>query len=188
MASSSRFAPRCGHPDTDLGAAHHGEELFVEREVFGLDGDEDLLGDVGRRRVGVELLDDAGDERGRLDVFDLVDDETLAAHDPAPADVEDLHRRLELVLRDPEQVVVLFAGTHHLLAFDRLAHRGELVAAPRRELELGLVGGGAHRRSSRATTASDSPSRKSTSSWTSTLYSSGVTSPTHGAAHFSMCA
>ena len=70
------------HPDADLRPPGERQELLVELEVLGLDRDEDLLRDVGRRRVGVELLDDARDERRRLDVLDLVDDEALAPDDP----------------------------------------------------------------------------------------------------------
>ena len=95
-------------------------------------------------RVGVELLDDAGDERGRLDVFDLVDDEALAPDDAALAHVEHLHARFERVLGEADEVVVLLAGADHLLALDRLAHARELVADAGRELELELVGGVAH--------------------------------------------
>ena len=164
------------------------EELLVELAVLGLDRDEDLL--RHQRRVGVQLLDDAGDERGRFDVLDLVDDQALAADDPALADVEHLDARFELVLLDAEQVEVLFAARDHLLAFDGLADAAELVADARRELELELL-------------------RRPRSSASSSRFSTGIvlaveeveqlrdeigrtprgrSSPTHGAAHFSMCA
>ena len=85
------------------------EELLVELVIFGLDRDEDLLGHVFARRVGIELLDHARDERGRLDVFHLVDDQTLASDDAALADEEELHARFERILGEPDEVVVLLA-------------------------------------------------------------------------------
>ena len=89
--------------------------------------------------VAVELLEQPADELGRLDVLDLVDDEALAADDAALAHEEHLHRRLERVVDDPDEVVVLFLGVDHLLALDRLAHRDDLVAQPCRALELERV-------------------------------------------------
>ena len=50
------------------------------------------------------------------EVLDLVDDEALAPDHPARAHVEDLHRRLELVVGEADHVEVLVAVGHHLLA------------------------------------------------------------------------
>ena len=96
-----------------------------------------------------------GHERGRIDVFDLVDDQALAADDPAPAHVEHLDARFERVLFDAEEVEVLLAARDHLLALDRLAHARELVADARRELELELR----RRRRSSACRAASAPRR-----------------------------
>ena len=126
--------------DAHLGLAVQREQLLVELAVLGLDRHEDLAGDVFLRRVGVELFDDAGDERRRLDVFDLVDDEPLAADDSPLAHVEHLHARFEEVLVETDEVEVFLARRDHLLAFDRLADARELVAHAGRELELELVG------------------------------------------------
>ena len=140
VSRRSRLPPRCGTRMRTFASAVQREELLVELAVFGLDGDEDLLGEVVAGRVGVELLDDAGDERGRLDVFDLVDDEALAPDHSPLAHVEHLHARFERVLVEADEVEVFFARRDHLLAFDRLAHARELVAHSRGELELELVG------------------------------------------------
>ena len=98
VSSSSRLPPRCGTRMRTLEPRLRREELLVELEVLGLDRHEDLLGHVFTPRVGVELLDDPRDERRRLDVFDLVDDQTLAAHHAALAHEEQLHARFERVL------------------------------------------------------------------------------------------
>ena len=62
------------------------------------------------------------------------------------ADEEDLHRRLELVVGDPDDVELLGLLAHHLLALDGLADRGELVPQAGGPLELELVGRLGHER------------------------------------------
>ena len=79
-----------------------------------------------------------------MSVLDLVDDEALAPDDPALADVEHLHRRLELVVGDADHVDVLVALGDHLLLLDRPLHRRQPVAQAGRPLVLQLVGRGAH--------------------------------------------
>ena len=83
------------------------------------------------RRVVVELLD-------------LVEDEALPADDPPPSHVEDLDGRLQVVLRDADDVEVLVAVGHHLLLGDGLLHRRQPVPHAGRPLVLLLVGGGPH--------------------------------------------
>ena len=113
----------------------------------------------------------------------------LRPDDPAPPDEEDLHRRLELVVGDPDDVELLGLLPHHLLALDGLADRGELVAQPGRALELELVGRLRHERLEPADAPARSRRRGTTSSSsTRARYSSSVTACTHGATHFSMCA
>src|SRR5262249_11492343 len=68
----------------------------------------------------------------------------LAAHDPALADEEDLDGGLQVVLGDADDVEVLVAVGHHLLALDGLAHRGQPVPDPGRQLVLQAVGRGLH--------------------------------------------
>ena len=89
--------------------------------------------------AAVELLEQTTDELGAREVFDLVDDQPLAPDHAALPHEEHLHRCFELVFDDADGVVVLFLGVDHLLALDRLAHRHDLVAQPRRALELERV-------------------------------------------------
>ena len=70
------------------------------------------------------------------EVLDLVEDESVAPDDPAPTDVEDLHRRLQVVVGEADDVEVLVAVGDDLLALDRAAHRAEAVAQPGGLLEL----------------------------------------------------
>ena len=133
--------PPLRHPDPHLGSlAGEREELLVELALLGLDRHEHLARHVVGRRVAVELLEDAGDEVGLVDVLDLVDDEALAPGDPAAPHVEHLHRRFELVLGEPDDVEVLLLRADHLLALDDLAHREQLVPQPRRAFEVQRLG------------------------------------------------
>ncbi len=115
------------------------EELLVQLGVVGRVGHEDLSRDVGALEIAVELLEQATHQLGPADVFHLVDHETLAADDAALPNQEDLHGGLERVVDHPDGVVVLFLGVDHLLTFDRLAHRDDLVAQAGGALELELV-------------------------------------------------
>ena len=54
------------------------------------------------RVLTVELLEDAVDQASRREVLDLVEHEPLATDDAAPPDVEDLHRRLQLVVGEAD--------------------------------------------------------------------------------------
>ena len=67
----------------------------------------------------------------------------LAAHPPA-AHVEHLHRHLELVLLESEDVGVRAVTQHDGRLLERLAERDEVVAQPGRLLELHGVGCGLH--------------------------------------------
>ena len=80
-------------------------------------------------------------------------------------------------------------GADHLLALDDLAHREQLVPHPRRALELERFGRLVHLllepvedRRGVAVEERDQLLRRAAS------YSSWSIAPTHGAAHFSMCA
>ena len=79
-----------------------------------------------------------------LSVLDLVDDEALAPDDPTPPDVEDLHRRLQLVLGEADDIEVLGRVGHHLLALDGPPDGRQAVADAGRPLELEGGGGAAH--------------------------------------------
>ena len=139
VSCSSRFWPRSGTRTRDLRAADRGEPLLVERRVVDVDRHEHGLRDP-LRRVVVEALDHVAHQLRRGEVLDLVDDEALAADDPALAHEEHLDGGLELVVGDAEHVEVLRALGHHLLLLDRLLHAGEPVAQPGGLLELELAG------------------------------------------------
>ena len=81
---------------------------------------------------------------GGRQIFDLVDDETLAPDHAALAHEEDLHRGLELVVGDADHVDVLVAVAHDLLFLDGPAHTGQPVAQAGRLFELHAVRRGEH--------------------------------------------
>ena len=94
---------------------------------------------VGGRAV--DLLEEVLDEVAGGDVLDLVDDPAALAADPAAADVEDLHRRLERVLGEGDDVGVGAVAEHDRLLLHRALERLDVVAQPGRPLVL-LVGRG----------------------------------------------
>ena len=58
--------------------------------------------------------------------------------------MEDLHRRFERVLGDPDHVEVLGALGHHLLGLGRLVHDDDAVTQAGGPLELQMVRGVLH--------------------------------------------
>ena len=90
------------------------------------------------------LAERPGDEVGGTEVLDLLEDEALPPDDPSVADVEDLHRGVELGLGDPHDVEVLVGGANDVLVLAGEAGRLELVAQARRPLVLLGRGGPAH--------------------------------------------
>ena len=78
------------------------------------------------------------------DVLDLVDHEPLATDDPTLADVEDLHRGLELVVGDADHVDVLVALGDHLLLLDRPMHRSSRSRTRAARSYSSVVGGRLH--------------------------------------------
>ena len=135
--------PPAGHPELDRAAAQPGQPGPQTVGALGLDGQEHLAGDlIGP--VAVQLLGERGGQGGGVEGLDLVDHEPASAHHPAAADEEHLHRRLQVVLGEGGDVEVLGAGGDHLLALHGLADAGQLVAEPRRQLEVELLGGLAH--------------------------------------------
>ena len=142
-----------GHADLHAGAAQPAEPLGQRVDVRRQLGHEDLprhglagvvrrLGE--RRLLAVELREEPLDQRGRLGGLDLVDHPAALAADPAAAHVEDLHRGLQLVLGEGDDVGVRAVAEHHGLALHRPAQRAEVVAQPGGPLELQLLGGGLH--------------------------------------------
>ena len=114
VSSRLRLSPRCGHPEAHPAAAQLAEQLLVDVGVLGQLGDQHLLGHGLPRLADPGLLVDAAvDLQEELlhqlaggDRLDLVDDPAALAAHPAAADVEDLDRGLELVLREGDDVGV----------------------------------------------------------------------------------
>ncbi len=77
----------------------------------------------------------------RRDVLDLVHDPAALTADPAVAHVEDLDRRLELILGQRDHVAVGAVRQHHGLLLQRPLERLDVVAQPGRPLVL-LSGSG----------------------------------------------
>ena len=127
------------HADLDLRFTQLGQPPFVQLSFVGVEGHEHVLGDAQRRFLRVHTLEHAVDELRGRQVFDLVDDEPLAADDATLAHEEDLHGGFELVVGDADHVDVLVAVGHDLLLLDGAAHTGQPIAQPGRLLELHAV-------------------------------------------------
>ena len=108
----------------------------------------------------VDLRQHLQHELGRAQVLHLLGHEAPVPDHPAPAHVEDLHRRLQRVLGDADHVEVLGPLGHHLLGLGRLAGHDDAVAQAGGPLELEVLGGLLHLGSSRSSTGSVSPERK----------------------------
>ena len=137
--------------------------------------------------LGVEALEHLAHELAGRHVLHLVEDEALAAHHPAPAHVEDLHRRLQLVAGDADDVEVLGLLGDHRLLLDGLADAGQPVAQAGRPLELQGVGRLPHLPLEPADDGLGvAVEEVDQLAATSRSYSSSSISPTHGPVHFSM--
>ena len=150
VSARARLSPRCGtRTCTREPRSPHeplGQRVDVRRQL----GHEDLArhglarvvrGLRERRLFAVELREEPLDQRGRLGRLDLVDHPAALAADPAPAHVEDLDRRLQLVLGEGDDVGVRAVAEHDGLASPspgaarrgrRAAGRPARTPAPRR--------------------------------------------------------
>ena len=142
VSSRARFSPRRGTRRSTGLAPQPGQPGPQPVGALGQDGQEHLPGDLVAP-VAVQLLHEGGGQGG-VEGLDLVDHEPAPAHDPALADVEHLHRRLQVVLGKGGDVEVLGGRGHHLLALHGLADAAQLVAEAGRQLEVELLGGLAH--------------------------------------------
>jgi hypothetical protein len=145
------------HPQRDVGAAQPaqpvGERLAVGRQRRHQHLARDVVvalaeAEAGARRhppvdrgldvdlVAVGLGEELPDQLAGGEVLDLVDDVPPLPADPAAAHVEDLHRCLELVLGDPDDVGVGGVGEHDRLLLQRPLERADVVAQPGRPLVL----------------------------------------------------
>ncbi len=111
------------------------EEVEVGRQLRHEDAARHL------RAVGaVDLRHDQRHELGSREVLHLLGHEATVAHDAAAPHPEDLHRGLQRVLGQADDVEVLGAVGHHLLGLGRLVHRGDAVAQACGAFELQLLG------------------------------------------------
>jgi hypothetical protein len=131
------------NPELDRAVAQPGQPLGQGRLPVRADREQHLARDlVGP--LAVELLHERGRQRGRGEGLDLVNGEPAAADDPAPADEEHLHDRLQVVLGEGGDVEVVRGGRDHLLLLHGGAQAAELVAEPRGQLVVEPGGGVAH--------------------------------------------
>ncbi len=136
VRNSALRSPRWGTRIVTREPRRSSQPLLVEVEILRLDRNENLLRYALRWILAVELLEDAVDQPPRGEVLDLVENESVSSDDAAAADVEDLHRRFQVVVGEADDIDVLVAIGNDLLPFDRPAHGTEAVAQPCRLLEL----------------------------------------------------
>ena len=116
----------------------------VDADGLGLLGAFARGGGVVGRGLGVDLFEEAGDERGLVGVVGALDDPSAgAAHAPA-AHVEDVDGGVELVGGQGEDVGVGAVGQDDGVALEDGAQGGDVVAQPGGGLEVEGGGGAAH--------------------------------------------
>src|SRR3712207_26941 len=84
------------------------------------------------------------DQLARVDVLGLLRDPAALSADASATDVEDLHRDLERVLLESDDVRVGPVPEDHRLLLEGPVERPEVVAEPGRALEVQLRAGGVH--------------------------------------------
>ena len=120
--------------DGDLRAPHRAEPLGEDLVVGGVGGHQDLAGDLlvaGAVELSQEVLDGLGGG-----VVLLVDHPTALATDAPAPHVEDLHRGLQLVVRDAEEIGVHRLVEHHGGLLQHLLQRAQVVAQAGGVLEV----------------------------------------------------
>ena len=111
-------------------------EVGDDRIGVGGHGRDQNLAGHPRRRVGVDVDQDALHELGRGQVLGLVDEQGRPAHHLARADVEDLDGGLQLVTGQPEHIEVLGSLELHLAHGIGRPDRLQLVPEHRGPFEL----------------------------------------------------
>ena len=98
---------------------------------------------AGAGRVGIRAVPVV---RLEIEDFGAFQQEAVAAHEPAVAHHEDLHRSIgrALILRQRHIVDILQRGRHDLLLFGDTLRRLQAVAIERGQLELQVLSGAAH--------------------------------------------
>ena len=131
------------HPEVDPAAAQPGQPLGEGLGVVGEHGHEHLAGHALARLTAVDLLEQVLDDVGRRLGVALGDPAALSA-DATAADVEELHRDLELVLGEGEHVGVGGVGQHDRRLLEDPLERADVVAQAGGALEVELGGGRLH--------------------------------------------
>ncbi len=135
--------PPLRHCDVDRPLAHGGQPAAEEIEIGRRLGDQHPAWYLGADGP-VDLGQHETHELGCAEVLHLLGHKAAVADDPAPADVEDLHRRLQRVLGDADDIEVLGPLRHHLLGLGCLAGHRDAVPQAGGALELEGVGGIPH--------------------------------------------
>ena len=157
-----------GHVHRHGRAANLGQPLRNGVLLLGLNGDEHLARDCGRRRVrdvvhahgrhlgclpgpglvrrrrGIHLLEEASHERRVVCAVHALNHPAARASDTSAAHVEDVHRSVQVVAHEREHVRVRPVVEHGRVALQHRAQRLDVVAQLRRPLEVELHGGLAH--------------------------------------------
>ena len=144
------------HPQRDPGAAQTGQPTGQLVGVGRQTRNQHLAGNrvggfvggaVQLRLVAVELRQELLDQpllAGITRVTGLFDDPAALTTNPATADVEHLHRRLELVVGERHHVGVGAVAEHHGLLLHRPLERAKVVTKAGGSFEIELVGRGVH--------------------------------------------
>ena len=129
------------NPDRNLRTSKHCKPLFIERNVIGHRRHQHLLGYPSWWLIAIHRLHHPADKRTIGEFFNLVEHEPLAAHNPSTTHEEHLHRCLQLVIGDTNDVEIFTTFSHHLLTLNRSLDRLEPITQPCRFFKLkGLRG------------------------------------------------
>ena len=133
-------APQLGQPRLELvgGLGQHRHE-HLPRDRVGHVVSPAVGSSAQRRLVAVELGEKLLDQilqRGFAGLTGLFDDPAALTTHPPAADVEDLHRSLQLIVGEGDDVGVGAVAEDHRLFLQRAAHRRDVVAQPRSALEI----------------------------------------------------
>ena len=115
------------NPDRNLRTSKHCKPLFIERNVIGHRRHQHLLGYPSWWLIAIHRLHHPADKRTIGEFFNLVEHEPLAAHNPSTTHEEHLHRCLQLVIGDTNDVEIFTTFSHHLLTLNRSLDRLEPI-------------------------------------------------------------